>query len=1213
MATFSPSPTPRRSVRLRQAPMSPGNTKFPVNHSRLGTPINASDTSSFINESRASIESAMDIDDRNSLASDRTTVRSTGVTYLAKSEQLAVSFYATLPVEVLLVLKHADFYGDSFTGGIDTLTGFAVVASRRTCYVWQHSQAIRGTPTCYIFRCPADDEQTSPPFYSLIPYNSYSTAREPGLILLSPSGEIRMWGSIGIGLAGGDHFSSVMLGLSPDEFVTNLVRVDPQTYIASTTSGVLFRLMVTSSGGNLRLTSHAFARPTSSLSLTRLYSSLFPSSGPKTSLASEPGNVSAVALGRETVDGGEIWALIDTRIQLWELKAEGWEDIVRDDDVSEIIRVALRNTFGSSVEQDNANLDLELLDIAVDRQGSLVVLLSYAGGEEEHIYTNMDTSGIRRIYSLIHLTLSNDAFAVDSVRSVPYQSTSSSGAPMHPRLQLIQEGKLIAIQFGDAIALCGTESQYRDRLELRSKADRTLGVGITHSDSAILMLTAATMMKVHIDMDKVKTVNSQTGPVNSIKSVMTQAVLYGSLPNNPLTFTFPPDIDEESLMQGAEQLSQAILQSDPVLVQRNHDLSAHLTSRKERLSFLIQFINDNAVLGKLSQRCRQNLAADAEKLYASHQLWVQHNDFLSTSHPSHSVLHDTVLSYMSDIQEGHHEDVIRTFFRIHIADIGILIQRILDITLKLAQATDRNTGEFIAEANRIVLTVLRSAFDYREYNQGVYGIDFPMISPWTSDINVINVVQGLFDATTHLVESVTASAGHAITGDEPAEQLPELAAILFACMQERLDYLSSPILIAACRSEETSVKQEGRVLLNNFTHLRPEVLEILRKNGHAVAAFSLAEKYRDFTSLAALCHRETVYPPEQNPNVPRIQNYIELYKDEFATELYRWYIQHGELRVLFSLDESHTGYMDKFFADNANPLISWIHDLGQGRYASAAQALLVESGEATNIASKQLMLSIGKLSHLAHEQETLAPSDDGISDAFHDGLDFVSVHESLLEEFNAVLATLKGRQSLDSQTDAIIKQKATRLADRPALTQVFKDFVRNVLQGKVLSIEDAVDVLSLKDNNETLGDFAMALHLLAGVQDVPRARKTSAFRTVWRRIYIHDDWNTIRQTANVSDSELSERFRGTALYATFCHILTQLDQPDGYETIPDVSLIIPTVDEVSSRWPGMPADEVESIVQDYTFECDTLGDLEVNDVYYRIRELAEQDLEEIRI
>ncbi len=27
---------------------------------------------------------------------------------------------------------------------------------------------------------------------------------------------------------------------------------------------------------------------------------------------------------------------------------------------------------------------------------------------------------------------------------------------MHPRLQLIQDGKLVAIQFGDAITLCAT-------------------------------------------------------------------------------------------------------------------------------------------------------------------------------------------------------------------------------------------------------------------------------------------------------------------------------------------------------------------------------------------------------------------------------------------------------------------------------------------------------------------------------------------------------------------------------------------------------------------------------------------------------------------------------------------------------------------------------------------------------------------------------------
>jgi nuclear pore complex protein Nup133 len=60
---------------------------------------------------------------------------------------------------------------------------------------------------------------------------------------------------------------------------------------------------------------------------------------------------------------------------------------------------------------------------------------------------------------------------------------------------------------------------------------------------------------------------------------MTQAIVYGSIPDvrrvscpviwsdrfqNPLQFSFPPEVDEESLMQGAEQLSKAVLQSGTI-------------------------------------------------------------------------------------------------------------------------------------------------------------------------------------------------------------------------------------------------------------------------------------------------------------------------------------------------------------------------------------------------------------------------------------------------------------------------------------------------------------------------------------------------------------------------------------------------------------------------------------------------------------------------
>lgn len=53
----------------------------------------------------------------------------------------------------------------------------------------------------------------------------------------------------------------------------------------------------------------------------------------------------------------------------------------------------------------------------------------------------------------------------------------------------------------------------------------------------------------------------RTGRIILIKAILTQAILYGSNPDNPLCFSFPPEVDEEALMAGAEGLSRAVLES----------------------------------------------------------------------------------------------------------------------------------------------------------------------------------------------------------------------------------------------------------------------------------------------------------------------------------------------------------------------------------------------------------------------------------------------------------------------------------------------------------------------------------------------------------------------------------------------------------------------------------------------------------------------------
>ncbi|KAI0748169.1 Non-repetitive/WGA-negative nucleoporin C-terminal-domain-containing protein [Daedaleopsis nitida] len=1164
MATFSPAP--RRTARYSSIGMSPSPPRQGTSkrtrlgsvqpQSRFSTPARRGHLPPVRDDDSIMSGSGMDVDEGGSEIFERG-LKTESV--FSKSKEMTVTFYAQLPLEVRQALRNADFYREGYTGDVDPVTGFAVVASLETCFVWKYSQ------------------------------------REPGLIVSSNIGQIRFWDSIGMGLAGGDNFSFSQLSMEQGENVTSLTRADSQTFIISTSVGRLFRLVLTSSGGKYHLSTHVFSRPSSSLSLTRL----LPGFWSTQELQPQRGNVNAVAvcdLARDAT-GRVVWALVDTRLQQWNMSIEGWEELLLEEDIGEQTRAAVREYFPTAPQED-VELDLELLDLKVQGSNDMVLLVSFAGQEED---TSMQvTTQPRRVYAIAYLRHLPGSFQILKVQAVPYQSTSSSGAPMHPRLQIVVPEKLVAIQFGDAVTICAQENEYMDRLELKSSTDRTLGIGVIEGEGSLLVLTAATMMKTMVDPNEVALFHPETGRANLIKSTMAKAILYGSLPENPLHFSFPPEIDEEALMSGAEQLSEAVLESDAEVVRSHHDLNAQMTGRKDRLSFLIKFINDNSALTKMSQRSRQTLATDAEKLYAAHQLWLRHNESLHAGQ-NQRTLQKAVHHYMTAIGEDHHEDGIRAFLRMRVRDLGGLIPHVAELVRISASDMNGRISEVIPQANQIVMTILQSAYNYREFNLGVYGITLPMIDPWTSQPNVIAIVVELFNLTAAIVETPSGDPGTANIKRLPKSQLPELASCVFKCIQERLDWLASPTA-----SEESGAERERSEQDERFRQLRPQVLETLRKNDFANEAFRLAEDYHDFRSLAALCHKEKIYPPQENPNAARIEAYIDKFKEAFTTELFRWYIEHGELRTMFSL--GHNEYLDLFFAEHDYPGISWLHDIGRGRYAPASQALHTEAEHATELVSKHLMLSIGKLSHLAqlHDGETEISQD--VLDAFHDGLDFVSVHDTLVEDLKSALATVRARQSLEMQVETIAQQKAANLGASKAFYNVFKYLVRQLLQGKALPVEDMADVLSLKDNKNHVEDYATALQLLARAENIPSARKLNAFRTVWRRIFKHDDWNQIRQTTGVSDQELNERLRSTALYAALQAVAHKKSRPEGFKLTPAETLEAPLQAEIALRWPSLSPEEVVAIERDYERDCRIVHGLDLDGIYQSMEQLVENDI-----
>jgi nuclear pore complex protein Nup133 len=70
------------------------------------------------------------------------------------------------------------------------------------------------------------------------------------------------------------------------------------------------------------------------------------------------------------------------------------------------------------------------------------------------------------------------------------------------------------------------------------------------------------------------------------------------------------------------------------------------------------------------------------------------------------VLDEAVYDFMTAAEEGYHEDVLRAFFRLKIADIGALLVRVVAIAKKASQDTRQNTAKVLPEANQIVYVSL---------------------------------------------------------------------------------------------------------------------------------------------------------------------------------------------------------------------------------------------------------------------------------------------------------------------------------------------------------------------------------------------------------------------------------------------------------------------------------------------------------------------------
>ena len=99
-------------------------------------------------------------------------------------------------------------------------------------------------------------------------------------------------------------------------------------------------------------------------------------------------------------------------------------------------------------------------------------------------------------------------------------------------------------------------------------------------------------------------------------------------------------------------------------------------------------------------------------------------------------------------------------------------------------------------------------------------------------------------------------------------------------------------------------------------------------------------------------------------------------------------------------------------------------------------------------------------------------------------------------------------------------------------------------------------------------------------------------------------WDTVKKTSGVSDAQLNERFRNTALVAALSATLPKRHQPEGYILPPNQALAVPSLAELSSRWTGLSPEQIEALHEEYQEESNVLAEYDLTEAYGRAREVV---------
>lgn len=952
-------------------------------------------------------------------------------------------------------------------GAIYSSCGYAFVLNHARAIVWPYS--VNSTsPETFVFKLNQSLKNTSDPLPIGALVSASASSSIPGLVVIIPTtGKVTYWESVSSAATydlrlqrNGVEFS---IPLSFGEKVDQALNAESTGFILTFSSGRIAYMGVRDGQG----------RPAISVQFLKIVSSgsssgIFGSIRNALSGSSIKGNVAAVRAGPFTKVGEReiVMATMKGKFQYWKMHRGGHTSLAIEYETRESLLTAIKKV---SPEMPDVTIDsFEIIDFTfIPKLGAESESRQF--GEED---TNLlILSSIKeRDYSkyiLTHLCLRRHEPEVRNLLPIKsYTSSINHNALSRPRLHLPKPALVAFVVFDRAVVVISVAKllfqdqnkklmrPFDDVIDFQKDIDiEIVGSGIEESfesngiddpkslnfkpkyPAVVLLVRGNGIIRVSaINTDRLISQNPQQ--VNA-KTKLEQAVFFGSLDHNPLSFVIRPELNfsDKDFGVAAIELSDEILRSKTTYISSvAASIDQNLQKRSAALHNLAQFLYKSNI--KLDRITKWNLLFNAERMKAASLVWKRFEATMKTRclGEKRGLLTEVIESIHENyksvpVSDTGEYDRVRHWFIHDIWNMEIAVPWAYQVIKCYWHdgLTDHNVVlQVLSEANDLVIGALQGAFEFRAKNLDLYGL----LSEEIEEGVLTKGYKGLpefWTSTTYITENTRKHS--------------QLAAVLLdAFWGKPSDKIQNPTLLSKIRNEYCNLVDitirsnterirwcsaqetpELQVEAKEIEHVQSKtqeqhILVLAGTLGLPDEAINLAEKHQLMIVLASLLkldldacthlakHKrasedvnELVLRKKQLQL--RIETLFLKFGSKWATALFEVYLKDGSAGELLNSLSSQQSYLTKFLRSRPEyGKISWINDVTRERDFEHASEALLEIGlkNEEDLWSKKITLSIAKLCIFASKEQSDIESHDPRLVSINDELQLIKTQEQNL-------------------------------------------------------------------------------------------------------------------------------------------------------------------------------------------------------------------------